>query len=269
MPRRQKDYRVEPSPKPLIGNPGALLVNVVDADGQLECAFDFSIFDRPTMAAEWALAFRHHYAAKQPANRGSAFRTLKFWFAFLAEYDSAILATRDVDSGILNAFIVWLGTRPWSKGSRYTVWSIIKQHMAWLKRNRPDLVHPELEIPFNPFPRKNAEARQREALSRDEMERVLTAAHRDIETAWALFEEGRAALARVDRKAIVSEPDLAKLDLDDIGVMLAVIDGRFGGVPPKVGDMLRKGAGLWHLHFAMIRHGGAWRQLRWPVERQL
>ncbi|MEL4411475.1 hypothetical protein, partial [Shewanella algae] len=90
---------------------------------------------------------------------------------------------------------------------------------AWLKRNRPDLVHPELEIPFNPFPRKNAEARQREALSRDEMERVLTAAHRDIETAWALFEEGRAALARVDRKAIVSEPDLAKLDLDDIGVM--------------------------------------------------
>lgn len=97
MPRRQKDYRVEPSPKPLIGNPGALLVNVVDADGQLECAFDFSIFDRPTMAAEWALAFRHHYAAKQPANRGSAFRTLKFWFAFLAEYDSAILAVASVN----------------------------------------------------------------------------------------------------------------------------------------------------------------------------
>tara|TARA_A100001391_G_C5080248_1_gene279922 strand:+ start:1272 stop:3044 length:1773 start_codon:yes stop_codon:yes gene_type:complete len=256
MPRRQKDYRVAPSPEPLIGNPGALLVNVVDADGQLECAFDFSIFDRPAMAAEWALAFRHHYAANQPANRASAFRTLKFWFAFLAEYDAAIAATRDVDTGVLNAFIVWLGTRSWSKGSRYTVWSIIKQYVAWLKRNRPDLVHPDLEIPFNPFPRKNAEARQREALSRDEMECVLTAARRDIEAAWALFDEGRAALARVNRKAIVSEPDLARLDLDDIGVMLAVIDGRFGGVPPKVDDMLRKGAGLWHLHFAMIRHGG-------------
>ncbi|KAJ8137873.1 hypothetical protein OY671_008914, partial [Metschnikowia pulcherrima] len=132
------DYRVEPSPKPSIGNPGALSVNVVDADGQLECAFDFSIFDRPTMAAEWALAFRHHYAAKQPANRGSAFRTLKFWFALLAAYDSPILATRDVASGILNAFLVWLGTMPWSKGSRYTVWSLIKHRLAWLKRNPPD-----------------------------------------------------------------------------------------------------------------------------------
>lgn len=63
-------------------------------------------------------------------------------------------------------------------------------------------------------------------------------------------------LARVNRAAIAAEPDLAKLDLDDIGVMLAVIDDRFGGIPPKVNDMLRKGAGLWRLHFATIHHGG-------------
>jgi hypothetical protein len=44
MPRPQKDYQVAPSPELLIGNPGALLVNVVDADGQLECAFDFAVF---------------------------------------------------------------------------------------------------------------------------------------------------------------------------------------------------------------------------------
>ena len=257
MPRGKKDYRVAPSPEPLIGNPGALLVNVVDADGKLECSFDFSIFaDRPAMAAEWALAFRHHYAVRQPANRVSVYRNLKLWFAFLGEHYTSIAATRDVDTGVLNAFIVWLGTRPWSKGTRYTVWSIIKQHMAWLKRNRPDLVHPDLEIPFNPFPRKNAEARQREALSRHEMERVLAAARKDIEAGWSLFEEGRSALARVDRAVIAAEPDLAKLDLGDIGVMLAVIDDRFGGVPPKVQDMLRKGAELWRLHFATIRHGG-------------
>lgn len=257
MVRRQKDYRVAPSPEPLIGNPGALLVNVVDGDGQLECSFDFSIFAvRPEMAAEWALAFRHHYAVRQPANRASAYRNVKLWFAFVAEHDIEIAATRDVDTGVLNAFIAWLGARPWSKGTRYTVWSIIKQHMAWLKRNRPDLVHPDLEIPFNPFPRKNADARQREALSRDEMERVLAAARKDIEAGWALFEDGRIALARVDRAAVAAEPDLAKLDLDDLGVMLAVIDDRFGGVPPKVNEMLRKGADLWRLHFATIRHGG-------------
>jgi len=257
MPRRRKDYRVAPSPEPLIGNPGALLVNVVDGHGKLECSFDFSIFaDRPTMATEWALAFRHHYAVRQPSNRASAYRNVKLWFAFLAEHDAGIAATRDVDTGVLNAFIVWLGARPWSKGTRYTVWSIIKQHMAWLKRNRPDLVHPDLEIPFNPFPRKNAEARQREALSRSEMERVLVAARMDIEAGWGLFEEGRIALARVDRAAVAAERDLTKLDLGDVGVMLAVIDDRFGGVPPKVNEMLRKGADLWRLHFATIRHGG-------------
>ncbi|WP_225008060.1 site-specific integrase [Novosphingobium percolationis] len=257
MPRPQKDYQVAPSPELLIGNPGALLVNVVDADGQLECAFDFAVFAaRPAMAAEWALAFRYHYAVRQPANRANAYRHLKLWFAFLGEHNAEVVATRDIDTSVLNTFIVWLGTRPWSKGTRYSVWSIIKQHLAWLKRNRPDLVHPDLDIPFNPFPRKNAAARQREVLSRDEMERVLAAARKDIEAAWARFEEGRAMLARVNRAAIAAEPDLAKLDLDDIGVMLAVIDDRFGGVPPKVNDMLRKGAELWRLHFATIRHGG-------------
>lgn len=257
MPRRQKDYRVAPSPEPLIGGPGALTVNVVDADGQLECSFDFSVFAaRPVMAAEWALAFRHHYAVRQPANRAHAYWTLRRWFDFLAEYNDSIAATRDIDTGVLNAFIAWLGRKDCSKGTRHTVWSIVKQHVAWLKRNRPDLVHPELELPLNPFPRKNAEARQREALSRPEMERVLAAARSEIEAAWASFRAGQAALDRVDREAVAAEPDLRLLNLDDLGVLLAVIVDRFGGVPPKVNDMLRKGANMWPLHFAFIRHGG-------------
>lgn len=257
MPRRQKDYRVVPSPEPLVGNPGALVVNVLDSNGRLECSFNFAIFtDRPTMAAEWALAFRHHYAVRQPANRIGAYRNLKLWFAFLAQHDASITVTHDIDTDVLNAFIVWLGTKSWSKGTRYTVWSIIKQHIAWLKRNRPDLVHPELEIPFNAFPRKNAEAFQRKALSHAEMERVLVAARADMEVGWTLFVEGRAALARVDRAAIADELDLTRLDLDDLGVTLAVIEDRFAGVPPKTDSMLRKGAGLGRLRFAILRHGG-------------
>lgn len=257
MARGRKDYRVAPSPAPLVGNPGALVVNVIDADGRLECSFDFTVFtDRSVMAAEWALAFRHHYAVKQPANRANAYRHLKLWFAFLTDHEPSITATREIETGVLHAFIVWLGAKPWSKGTRNSVWSNVKQHVAWLKRNRPDLVHPELEIPFNAFPRKNAEARQRDALSRDEMECVLAAARADIEGGWALFEQGRAALGRVDRAAIAAEIDLARLDLDDLGVILAIIDDRFGGVPPKTHDMLRKGAELWRLHFAILRHGG-------------
>lgn len=241
----------------MIGNPGALLINIVGADGKLVWSFDFSVFAvRPILAAEWALAFRHHYADKSQITRYNAFRRLKEWFEFVAEFDTAVAATRDISTAMLRAFIISLEAKPWSKGTRYSVWSIIKQHLAWLQRNRPDLIDPQLDIPFNPFPRKNAEARQREALSRPEMERVLAAARSEIEVAWASFQEGQAALARVDREAIAAEKDLKRLSLDDIGVLLAVIVDRFAGVPPKVNDMLRKGAGMWPLHFAIVRHGG-------------
>jgi integrase len=257
MTRRQKDYRVAPSPEPLVGNPGALLVNVVDADGKLERSFDFTVFaERPTMAAELALAFRHHYAVRQPANRTNAYRAVKLWFVFVEAHDVSIAAMRDVDTDTLNAFIVWLGTKAWSKSTRYSQWSLVKQHIAWLKRHRPDLIDPELELPFNAFPRKNAESRQRPALGRAEMERVLAAARAELVEAWERFEEGRAALARTDCAAVAAEPDLARLDLDDLGVMLAVIDNRFGGVPPMVNDMLRKGAAMWRLNIAIARHGG-------------
>lgn len=257
MARVRKDYRVAPSPEPLIGNPGTLVVNVVDAAGRLETSFDFAVFaQHPVMAAEWALAFRHHYAAAQPSHRASAYGRLKYWFAFLAGYHRPVTSSRDIDTGVLNAFIAWLDDRAWSKGTKYAVWSSIKLHVAWLKRNRTDLVGPHLEIPFNAFPRKNAAARQREALSAAEMDRVLAAARKDIAVAWSAFSEGQAALGRVDRTIIAATSNLNLLDLDDLGVLLAVIEDRFGGVPPKVNDMLKKGAGLWQLHFAIIRHGG-------------
>lgn len=257
MARLRKDYRVAPSPEPLVGNPGALVVNVVDAEGRLETSFDFAVFTQhPVMAAEWALAFRHHYAAAQPSHRASAYARLKYWFAFLTGYHRRIAGSRDLDTGVLGAFIAWLDDKAWSKGTKYAVWSSIKLHVAWLKRNRPDLVDPDLEIPFNAFPRKNAEARQREALSAAEMNRVLAAARSDIETAWAAFREGEALLAKVDRAAVASTSDLKQLDLDDLGVLLAVIEDRFGGVPPKAKALLKKGAGLWPLHFAFLRHGG-------------
>jgi hypothetical protein len=65
-------------------------------------------------------------------------------------------------------------------GTRYANWSAFKQLLAWLQRHRPELVHPELELPFNPFPRKNAAAPPRPALSRAELDAVLAACARDI-----------------------------------------------------------------------------------------
>jgi integrase len=257
MPRRRKDYRVAPSPEPLIGNPGALVVDMIGTDGALERSFDFGLFDsRPMMAAELALAFRHHCADKGPKTRLNTYHRLSLWFRFLAEHHGSVTAMRDVDTAVLRSFIAWLDAKPWMKGTRHGVWSCIKQLVAWLRRNRPDLVHPDLEIPFNAFPRKNAEVKQRDALSRAEMERVLAAARTDIETNWAWFQEGQMALAQVDRVTIAASKGLGRLDLDDLGVLLAVVVDRFAGIPPQQKTILCKGAGLSRLHFAFLRHGG-------------
>ena len=214
MAKRRKDYRVAARPEPLIGTPGPLVVNFLDEGGELAQTFDFSVHvARPQMAAEIALAFRHHHAGNMPATRKGAFHSAGTWFRFLDAHDGNVVAMRQVDEAVLRAFIVWLGRRLPSKGNRYVAWSGVKQLFAWLCRNRPELVHPGLEIPFNPFPRKNAEARQREALERSEIEAVLAAARCDIDASWARFSEGERALAGADRAAIAIEPDLARLDL--------------------------------------------------------
>ncbi|MGA7409606.1 MAG: hypothetical protein WBW33_03915, partial [Bryobacteraceae bacterium] len=130
------------------------------------------------------------------------------------------------------------------------------QLLSWLLRYRPDDVHPGLEIPFNPFPRKNASHKRRETLSRVELNAVLSACRADIDTAWTLFCQGQEALALADRASIQAEPNPRRLDLNDLGVLIAVIVDRFGGVMPCQKQSLAKGKGLWPIHFACQARGG-------------
>jgi hypothetical protein len=109
----------------------------------------------------------------------------------------------EVDTSILNAFITWLNRR--SKGSRQAIWSSFKQLVAWPQRHSSDLLHHELTLPFNPFPRVEAETQPREALSKAELAMVLAAARTDIDASRRTFQEGREALARVDGQAIAAE----------------------------------------------------------------
>jgi hypothetical protein len=74
--RRRKNYRVAPSPIPLISEPGTLVVNFVQADGTLKRSFDFTMFGKVPMAAELALAFRHHLGDKAASTRISTYRRL-------------------------------------------------------------------------------------------------------------------------------------------------------------------------------------------------
>jgi site-specific recombinase XerD len=102
----------------------------------------------------------------------------------------------EIDTSTVNAFIAWLNEQPFAKGSRHKAWSSLKQLIAWLQSHRPNLMDRHLELPFNPFPRKNDEARPREAFSHNEFAAVLAAAHADINASWRTFQEGREAFTR-------------------------------------------------------------------------
>jgi hypothetical protein len=200
MRRRCKDYRIAKGPENLLGQPGNLIVNFLDATGALAQSFDFSVHARrPIMAAELAFAFQNHLADKSEATRRGTFTYgVRNWFRFLDAHARGFAAASmvDVDTSTLNAFIAWLNRRPICKGSRYSVWSSIKQLIVWLQRQRPDLINRELELPFNPFPRRDAEAKPREVLSKAELAAVLAAARTDIDASWRTFEEGRKAPGR-------------------------------------------------------------------------
>jgi hypothetical protein len=261
MRRRRKDYGIVKPSEHIVRQPGNLIVNFLDASGALAQSFDFSVHaSRPIMAAELAFAFRNHLADKSEETRGVTFRRgVRNWFRFLdthARSGAAAASMTEVDTNTLNAFIAWLNQRPISKGTRQAVWSSFKQLVAWLQRHRSDLMHPELELPFNPFPRRCAEAKPREALCKAELAAVLAAARSDIDASWRTFQDGRAALARVDRQSIAAETDLYRLNLNDLGVLLAVLTDRYSGLVPPVRDSLVKGTGFWRLHRAILDRGG-------------
>jgi hypothetical protein len=259
--RRRKDYRVTKPPECLLGQPGNLIVNFLGASEVLSQSFDFSGHaQRPIMAAELAFAFRNHLADKSEATRSGTFAYgVRQWFRFLdahARSGCAVTSMAEVDTNTLNAFIAWLNRRPIAKGSRHMAWSSLKQLVAWLQRHRSDLMHGELELPVNPFPRRHAETQPREAFSKAELAAILAAAGADIDTSWRTFQEGREALARVDCQAIAAETDLGRLQLDDLGVLLAILTVRFGGLVPPKSVTLAKGTGLWRLHQAILDTGG-------------
>jgi hypothetical protein len=257
--RSRKDYRIAPARLPSSTPDSELTVELFNERGELSQRFDFGALGAPSaMAMELALAFRNHLADKSTSVGATTMNGLRKWLRFLAQRESwapRIDSLRQVDRALLREFIAWLDRLPYRIGTRYTCWSAFKQLLAWLQRHRPELVHPELELPFNPFPRKNAAARPRQALSRVELDAVLAACAQDIESSWAFFREGREALAKVDRAAIAGFA-LNRLNLDHLGVLLAVLHDRFGALVPLQRAFVGRRAGHSSLLHAIQRRGG-------------
>jgi integrase len=258
--RRRKDYRILPSQLPASSLNSELIVELFDERGDLLRCLDFGALGAPPpMARELALAFRGHLADKSPSVWSATFGSgIRHWLRFLAEREGwaeRIESLGEVDRALVCEFIAWLDRPPHKVGTRYARWSAFKQLLAWLQRHRPELVHPGLELPFNPFPRKNAAARPRQALSRAELDAVLAACAGDIESSWATFCQGREALAQVDRAAIATL-GLNRLNLDHLGMLLAVLHDRFGGLIPLQRAFVGRRAGHSSLLHAIQRRGG-------------
>jgi hypothetical protein len=265
--RKRKDYKLPPQPARLSGvvRPDDLVLNFLGRTGSLEQSIDLSgLKERPHLVADLAVALRHHFADKSRRTRRHLRRHLRHFLAFLDQHDpdrARILSACDVDSGTLRAYVAWLGTRPIAKGSRAAIWVTLKVAMAWLKRHRPDLVQPGLEFPFNPFPRHNQSVSHRPGLAREVIEAVLEACRRDIEESWADFQRGRELIATAGaRVAAVGEPTLR--DLSDMGVLLALLVQRHGGLLPEGGDLLAGDVLSRRIREVIKRHGGAERVSR-------
>jgi len=160
--RRRKDYRIALSGPPSLPD-SELVVELCDVRGALVRRFDFGVLGAPpVMARELALAFHGHLADKSPAVWYATFGSgIRYWLRFLSEREgwaARIESLREVDRAVLCEFIAWLERLPHRIGTSYSRWSSFKQLLAWLQRHRPELMHAELELPFNPFPRKNAAA---------------------------------------------------------------------------------------------------------------
>lgn len=265
MRKQRKDYRLPPSVARLRGaaEPSDLVLHfpLLDGSGSVQ-VLDFSQHGgRPRLVADLALAVRHHFIDKRPISRRRLPDYLAAFLDFLTVEDptrAAILSARDITGDLLLAYTAWLRTRFPSKATAACYWWALKVPLAWLMRRRPDLVRPDLQFPFNPFPRRNAEARSPATLSRDEVEAVLAACRSEIEASWANFERGQALLKeQLDMGKACAQPAAHLVGPDaGLGTLLAVLVRDFGGLVPVTPSGPACDQLPWGLRCCLDIHGG-------------
>jgi hypothetical protein len=255
MPRRPKDYVVQLPPESLSEKPAVLEVRFSDEWGVAGRLFDFRRFAaRQPLAAEMATAFRHYAVAKTLATQCSTYEAVIKWFRFLEDTKSPVRSARDINLSVLRGFLAWLERIERHKTTRVTRYGPIKRLLSWLLRNRPELVSQSLEFPFSAHHNPQGDCKPRDILSKREIEAVLAAATAEIASNWRDFQQGRASLSRVDRRALAKQP-LEQLELDDLPTFLAVIADRFDGVIPRKDTLHQSRAGKL-IYAALQLHGG-------------
>jgi hypothetical protein len=257
MSKQKKNYKLPSPVTELIGCPNELIVNKVSSTGELVKTFDFTHFKGSIqLRSEVALALRHYGQDKATITCVGAYLNLKQWLEYIHENEGHITCTRLVTSQSLKNFIAWLNNKPYKIGSRHNKWSYISQIFKSLKRNRPDLCNPDLVIPFNAFPRKNAETKPREGLSRTEIERVLAAARSDINMIMERYQRTQDLLKQKLPKRLSKKDKFTADELKQFRVLLHVIESKHDGFVPDQATLLKKGSGISHIYKAISNFGG-------------
>ncbi|MDE1918584.1 MAG: hypothetical protein KGJ57_21290 [Sphingomonadales bacterium] len=207
-----------------------------DAWGRTVQRFDFAEIGLPMgLIVPFAEAFRGHYAPMAKGTRMQGWKAMKVFARFVSE-DSMVSDLGDLTSELFGRYILWLDAsrnrmgQPRSPGSRYNQYQPVKLLTEWIARHHAELMPVRPSFPFNPFPNRHEVQGRRRPLSAKQLQDILLACYEEIDTAWALFEEGQRILAAPGDRD----------DADSLPAMLRKIHELGHGIMPEAKDLPRR-----------------------------
>jgi hypothetical protein len=142
-------------------------------------------------------AFREHYADLAVTTRHVAWLALRRFARFVAQ-DGLIGSAGDLDTAAIGRYVLWLraaagsGHKPAApRSTAATTFDVLRPLLYWCQRNRPGLLPPDLDIPYNPFPAKRSEQEPRRRISSDQLKSILRACYEEIDEIWGRFQYGQ------------------------------------------------------------------------------
>lgn len=157
----------------------------IEKDGRVVVTLDFEQFsNRPKLARMFMAAVSGFRTKKAPATLKSYVRNLPFFWAFLDYMEAKGLPVNEpneIDTQVVKQYISWLKDHMgWEVGSLYNYYESIRTLLRWLKRQHKEELA-QIDFPHNPFPRKNAQVKHREAYSSFITKQIEKALKSDIE----------------------------------------------------------------------------------------
>ena len=218
---------------------------------KLQEMIDFRSLGLPTRLCDvLAEAFWGHVGTRSRRCVLTQWAHLRVFGRFAAETQAFGCGT-PVDHALLNRYIEWLNRQcrangePWLKSSRASTFTTLRVLLQWCQRCRPDVLG-EIEFPFNPFPWRNRDRRQRALLSAAQLRAILVACERDIVELRARRKQGAEDRSRA--RAAHEEK------CQSLGAFLEYLDQHFGGILPVAKTLARRGH--YAAREALKRYGG-------------